>query len=202
MSGGLFERFDDIDVRDLIAQFPLAWVCPTAGSAAACALLPMLGEYDAQGRLTHLFGHMSRANALVDLLSAEPRASFLFRGPQAYISPEHVGKRDWAPTWNYAQIRVEATAIFVPDETQASVERLTDRMEAGRSQPWNVAELGQRFDPMLKRIIAFRAEVTDVAGRFKLAQDEDVNTLHALLASTDDPAMVQWVRRFNKDRLT
>ncbi len=111
-ASGPFGRFDDRDVVDLIAEYPLAWVCARRGRAAEASLLPLLVETDALGRPISLVGHMARRNPLVAALQADPHAMILFTGPQAYVSPELVSERRWAPTWNYAQLRIEAELRF------------------------------------------------------------------------------------------
>ena len=196
----MFDQFDDSDVRDLIGEFPLAWLCAADGRADYASLLPLLGAYDAQGRLTELIGHMARRNPLFDALSAAPRALILFHGPQGYVSPEHACKRDWGPTWNYAQLRIEAEIAFEPDQTGAALDMLVDAMEQGRPAPWQAAELGDRYAGMKQAIIAFRARVTRLSGTFKLGQDEQPETLRAILANLPDPSLVRWMRRFNRER--
>jgi transcriptional regulator len=196
----MFDEFDEKDVRDLIGEFPLAWVCAADGQADHASLLPLLGVYDAQGRLTDLIGHMARRNPLFDALSASPRALILFRGPEGYVSPEHAGKRDWGPTWNYAQLRIEVDVAFEPDRTGAALDILVDAMEQGRAAPWQAAELGDRYPRMKQAIIAFSARVRKLSGTFKLGQDEHPETLRAILANLPDPSLVRWMRRFNRDR--
>ncbi|MDB5584724.1 MAG: transcriptional regulator [Bradyrhizobium sp.] len=199
--GGPLEGFASADVRDLIAEFPLAWVCAPCCGIEAASLLPLLGEFNPAGDLTHLFGHMSRSSPLVEHLGNNPEARILLQGPQAYISPTHAGRRDWAPTWNYAQLRIAAHVTFLPDETPLALASLVGTMERGFDCPWDVAELGDRYVPMQGAIIAFRAEVTALSGKFKLGQDEEVETLENIIETLPDQATVRWMRRFNAERL-
>jgi len=196
----LFERFDAADVRKLVADYPLAWVCGGGAAAMEASLLPLIGVYDAEGRLVELIGHLMRSNPLHAALTADPRATILFEGPDSYVSPEHAGVRDWAPTWNYAQIKVRAEVHFDDDLTEASLDLLIDGMEKGRLQPWSKEELGERYRGMLGRIIGFRATVTDLAGKFKLGQDESKETLASILGTLSDGATTEWMRRFNRGR--
>lgn len=195
-----FERFDNSDVRALIEAYPLAWVCAGSGSTLDASLLPLVGVYDASGKLTDLIGHMAVGNPLYAALSGDPRATVLFRGPDAYISPEHAGRRDWGPTWNYAQLRIGAKIGFDADFTEHALVTLLGAVESGRAEPWHPAELGERYDPMLARIIGFRAKVTTLSGRFKLGQDETPETLNSILAKVPDDATKAWMRRFNAGR--
>ncbi|QDX27518.1 FMN-binding negative transcriptional regulator [Sphingomonas suaedae] len=196
----LFERFDNADVRALIEAYPLAWVCGGSATPADASLLPLIGVFDDAGRLVELIGHLMRANPLYAALEDDPRATILFTGPQAYISPEHARRRDWAPTWNYAQVTVGAQVEFGSALTELSLKVLIDAMEAGRPDPWSVEELGPRYRAMLDRIIGFRARVTSLSGKFKLGQDEDSQTLDAILDALPDGDMTAWMRRFNPER--
>lgn len=196
-----FERFAPADVTDLIAEYPLAWVCPAALRAGQPSLLPLLGETDGQGRLVALIGHMARRNPLVPVLAADPRAVFLFTGPQAYLSTALVSEPTWAPTWNYAQLRVAATVRFEPDKGGEALQKLLDAPGHEATTGWTTAMMGARYVAMEQAIIAFRAEVVQLEGRFKLGQDEALGTLREIVAAHPDAALVRWMSRFNADRL-
>ncbi len=196
----LFERFGDADVRALVEEYPLAWVCGGAAAALETSQLPLIGVFDDAGRLVELIGHLMRSNPLHAALSDDPRATILFSGPQTYVSPEHARRRNWAPTWNYAQLTVGAEVQFDGDLTEYALKVLIDAMEAGRAAPWGAEELGPRYYGMLERIIGFRARVTSVSGKFKLGQDEDDATLGAILDTLPDGDMTAWMRRFNPGR--
>lgn len=197
---GLFDQFEDADVRVLVEQFPLAWVCGGPVDRLEASLLPLVGRFDTEGRLVELIGHLMRSNPLYRVLAADGRATILFTGPDAYVSPEHAGIRNWAPTWNFAQVKIGAQIDFDNALTEASLGMLIDAMEAGRPEPWRVEELGERYRAMLGRIIGFRATVTSVSGKFKLGQDETGDTLAAILEAHPDAEITAWMRRFNKGR--
>ncbi|WP_422057664.1 FMN-binding negative transcriptional regulator [Sphingomonas sp.] len=196
----LFERFDVTDVRALVEGYPLAWVCGGPAAALESSLLPLVGVFDDAGRLVELIGHLMRSNPLHGALRDDPRATILFSGPQAYVSPEHAGRRNWAPTWNYAQVTIGAEIAFDSALTEHALKVLIDAMEARRAAPWGVEELGPRYHAMLEQIIGFRARVTSVSGKFKLGQDEDDATLGAILDALPDGEMTAWMRRFNPGR--
>jgi transcriptional regulator len=195
-----FTTYDDRDVADLIGQYPLAFVCARNGGATETSLLPLLAECDEQGRLTSFLGHMGRRSALCRALMDDPRALILFLGPHAYVSPGDAGKRDWAPTWNYAQLSIDADILFLADETAASVEILTEVMERDRPEPWDVSALGPRYQKLLPAIIAFRATVTAAHGKFKLGQDETPEIFDSIIGSIDNPALIAWMQRFTPGR--
>ena len=198
---GFFDDFDNDDVRALVEEYPLAWVCGGPAGAVEASLLPLVGVFDENGLLVEVVGHLMRSNPLLAALRADSRATILFKGPDAYVSPEHAGSRNWGPTWNYAQVKIAADIRFDDDLTEESLAVLIDAMETGRVQPWQAAELGERYAPMLARIIGFRATVTGLSGKFKLGQDEKPETLASIVNSLPDARTADWMRRFNEGRL-
>jgi len=193
-----FTQYDARDVRDLIAEFPLAWLCAATGRADLPTQLPLLGEYDGDGVLTHLLGHIPRRHPLVPAWQADARTLVLFQGPQAYISPEQAGVLDWAPTWNFAQLSIEGETALLPEETGAALTALVDAMESGRSDPWDISALGPRYDALAQRVIAFRVRITRLVGRFKLGQDERPEVREAIIGSLGESALGRWMRRFQR----
>lgn len=196
----LFERFDNRDVRALIEAYPLAWVCAGESAALDASVLPLVGVFDEGGRLVELIGHLMRSNPLYEALKRDPRGTILFNGPDAYVSPQHAGRRDWAPTWNYAHLNIGADIVFDDALTEYSLTVLIDAMEAGRPQPWSVEELGPRYHAMLERIVGFRARVTRLSGKFKLGQDEGADTFDRIVGTLADDDVIAWMKRFNGGR--
>lgn len=188
-----FATFHAADVRDLIAEYPLAWL--VSRGAGAASLLPLLGEYDADGRLQRLLGHMGRRNPLFAQLTADPRATVLVNGPHAYVGPDHAGLRDWGPTWNYAQLAIAAEVAFEPGATDHALGELTRAMEGDR---WTAAELGGRYPGMTTAIVAFRAHVTELTGRFKLGQDERPEVFASILRTHPDASLTRWMERLRR----
>ncbi|NIJ35832.1 transcriptional regulator [Sphingopyxis panaciterrae] len=185
----------------MLDAYPLAWVCADGADGMEASLLPLVGRYDEQGKLVELIGHLMRLNPLHSALERRPRASILFKGPDAYISPEHARLRDWAPTWNYAQLRIEAEIMFDDAFTGSALTMLIDEMERGRHEPWHAGELGPRYQTMMKKIVGFRARVVSRSGKFKLGQDEKPDVLKNILARLPDTATAAWMTRFNTERL-
>jgi transcriptional regulator len=192
-----FECYSTTDILALIDEYPLAWVVPHAGLTSP-SLLPLLAETGANGELASLFGHMSRRNPLVRAFDDDATATILFTGPQACLPTALVSDPHWAPTWVYAQASITATLRFVPEETEDAVERLTKRIEGSSGTAWQPRMVGPRYDAMIDAIVAFRATVTAVAGRFKLGQDESVDRLEEIVGAVDQPDLVRWIVRFMK----
>jgi transcriptional regulator len=196
-----FERFEPADVLDLIAEYPLAWLVPEGEGATPPSVLPLIAEPGPDGWPVALIGHMARRNPLATALARQPEARILFMGPQAYVSPAMVGDPDWAPTWNFAQLHIRARIRFEPERSGASLNELLSAMERQQPTGWTPDMLGGRYQAMEDVIIAFRADILSLSGRFKLGQDEKPERLAEILDRHPDRALVRWMRRFNAYRL-
>jgi transcriptional regulator len=192
-----FEPRTEADLLQLIEEYPLAWVVSVGDPGFGATPLPLLAEPGPDGKIVSLLGHFALSNPHVALLRAAPRATILFMGPQDYISPELVSKPGWAPTWNYATAQFDARIELLPQENAQALQKLVYWMERNRQAPWTIDRMGDRYDPMLKRIVAFRAHVERVRGRFKLGQDELPQTRIEVMSKLGNPDLVRWMARFN-----
>lgn len=194
------------DVADLVRAHPLAWVVSIGDGGLLATPLPLLVHTDADGRLTAVQGHFSRANPQVAALRADPQALLLWMGPQGYVSPSWMADRTQAPTWNYASVQCRARIHFDDDEAalRAHLEALVAAHEIGRTEPWHPGEMGERYATLAARIVAFNAVPQQVNERFKLGQDErrDVyaDILGGLQRGGGGQALCDWMRRFNTGR--
>lgn len=183
----LYDPRDAADVRQLIAEYPLAWMVSGAFHASP---LPLIAETDDGSTVVALFGHCALRNVLVADFRADPRGLILFNGPSGYVPTKLLSKPDWAPTWNYAVLRFIVEVEFVGDETRDAIEQLVAKMEDG---DWSTASLGPRYDAMLDQIIAFRAHVRSAEHSFKLGQDESAQGFAEILAGHSDRTLTNWM---------
>jgi transcriptional regulator len=157
----------------------------------------MLAEPRPDGKIASLLGHFALSNPHVAMLRSAPQATVLFMGPQGYISPELVTKPGWAPTWNYAVAQFDVQIELLPEENARALEKLVYWMERDRQVPWTIARMGDRYDLMVKQILAFRAHVRRARGRFKLGQDETPQTRTEVLKKLGNAELVRWMADFN-----
>ncbi len=189
------------DLLRLIADHPLAWLVSNSTRGFDATPLPLLAETNADGELVALIGHCSRFNAQVEDLQYDGRAVVLFSGPHGYISPSMVSQKNWAPTWNFAVAAISVKVEFDPDSTLIAVDRLVEHMEADQPVGWNLADAGDRLEPLMSRIIGFRAHVRSIDARFKLGQEESAQSVSEIIAGLRDPSLKSWMQHFNADRV-
>jgi transcriptional regulator len=173
---------------------PLCWIVPHRAPEAAI-LMPVILQREGGG--ISLLGHLPRNAPAVAILAEEPLASFLFLGPNAYISPNMAGRRDWAPTWNFAAARLSGTVTLDDNLTRPSVEALVAHMEGPAG--WRIEELGARASDLLARILGFHATISSAAPRLKLGQDESPETFEAIANALDGTDLGKWMAQWGRD---
>ena len=149
-----------------------------------------------EGPYGTLYGHFAKANAQWKELQSGAEALVIFAGADAYVSPgfypskaEH-GKV--VPTWNYVAVHAYGSAeVFTDAERLLTlVSALTDRHEAGRVQPWKVADAPPDYiDGMLKAIVGFALPIQRLEGKRKLSQNrsaEDIAGVREGLAASPE----------------
>jgi transcriptional regulator len=205
MSNPRFSPRSAADVSRLIANHPLAWVVSQHGGRNSATPLPLRAERVDEGRILSVIGHFARSNPQVAALQADPRATLLFMGPHAYVSPSWLSDRTQAPTWNYACANLDVRIEFLDtaQDLDRIVRDLVDAMEADRAQRWSVTEMHGRYAQLLQRIIPFRAQVLDIEAKFKLGQDERDDTYPEILRGLGhggNAALIALMQDFNRQR--
>ncbi|VVP45662.1 Protease synthase and sporulation protein PAI 2 [Pseudomonas fluorescens] len=183
------------DLQQQILDTRLAVLVTHGEQGLQASHLPLLLRPD-QGPNGTLYGHFARANPQWKALQDGAQALVIFAGAEAYVSPgfypskaEH-GKV--VPTWNYVAVHAYGTAeVFTDaDRLRDLVSALTDRHEAGRNNPWKVADAPAEYiDAMLKAIVGFALPIERLEGKRKLSQNRspaDIAGVREGLAASPD----------------
>jgi transcriptional regulator len=124
-----------------------------------------------------LVGHVSRANPHWHADGAESVA--IFAGPHTYISPSlyetKVETGKVVPTWNYEILNVYGRLVVHddPDWLLDLVTKLTERHEAGRTEPWQVSDAPADFtQSQLRGIVGIELAIATVEGKAKMSQNQ------------------------------
>ncbi len=193
-----FSKWTLVDICDLIADYPMASIISAGVTDCAdisVSEMPMLLDLDADGQPVSLLGHFPLRNPHYAVLKEQPRAVFSFHGPNDYVSPSHAGKSDWAPTWNFATVRIVADVYFDDALTDEALERVVAHMERNQQEPWNLSALGARYEKLRSGVMGFRAQIRSVSGRFKLGQDESDVVFENILNQHSNEPLREWMIR-------
>lgn len=133
---------------------------------------------DTSGKSAEL--HLVRSNPIVAACKTPQKAVFTVTGPDSYISPDWYGVPDQVPTWNYVAVRITGTLSSLPHgDMHTMLDRLSAHFEEHLlpKQPWTSAKMSEGvMERMMRAILPFRFDVTDIHGTWKLNQNkpEDV----------------------------
>ncbi|WP_447802365.1 FMN-binding negative transcriptional regulator [Pseudomonas serbica] len=188
--------FNDLpELQQQILGTRLALLVTHGEQGLQASHLPLLLNTD-EGPNGTLYGHFAKANPQWKELQNGAEALVIFAGADAYVSPgfypskaEH-GKV--VPTWNYVAVHAYGSAeVFTDaDRLRSLVSALTDRHEAGRAQPWKVADAPADYiDGMLRAIVGFALPIQRLEGKRKLSQNRstaDIAGVREGLAASPD----------------
>ena len=133
------------------------------------------------GPLGTLKAHVARNNPLWQRCPTGTPVMVIFRGAQAYISPnwypsKHETHRQ-VPTWNYEVVHAHGTLSIHDDEryVRALVARLTREHDAAEPRPWKMGEAPPDYiQMMLGNIVGIEVTLTSLVGKSKLSQNREL----------------------------
>jgi transcriptional regulator len=162
----------------MIRAHPLATLVTHGANGLTANLLPFI-LIPGDGGADILRAHLARGNEQLADLRAGGEALVIFQGPQAYISPtwyptkqEH-GKV--VPTWNYVVVQAWGRPRVIEDADWllAQIGALTTLQEAGRAEPWSVADAPAPFiAAQLGGIIGIELPIDRIEGKWKASQNQ------------------------------
>lgn len=165
-------------LQDFMRAHPLATVVIHGRSGLAADPVPLIHSADPPPR-GRLRGHVARANPLWREAGDGIDALVLFQGPGAYVSPNwYPSKREHhkaVPTWNYATVQAWGRLRAVDDRAwlHGLLRDLTSVHEGGFREPWRLEEAPPDYlDRMLAAVVGIEIEVTELAGKWKLSQNQ------------------------------
>jgi transcriptional regulator len=163
----------------LLREHPLGALVTHGADGFDADHLPF--EFDpAAGPLGCLRAHVARANPLWQRCPSGTPVLVIFRGAEAYISPnwypsKHEAHRQ-VPTWNYEVVHAHGTLTVHDDErfVRGLVARLTRQHEAGEPRPWKMSDSAPEYiDGMLRQIVGLEIEIRSLVGKSKLGQNKE-----------------------------
>ena len=192
------------DVVQLLRETPLVWVFAQDENGMFSLAAPVCTQV-ISGQLSSLVGHVPRSSRLASVSNGKVDALIVAVGANAYISPSWFSRRNQAPTWNYASTQFHTQIKLIDDSEylDTHLNELVEIMERGRDRPWRIEEMGDRYELLARRIVAFEAKVTSWEGKFKLGQDEPDDTFAEITAALNvsaDHKILAWMEEFNSGR--
>ncbi len=189
-------RIDDpAQIASLVDAYPFATLVSHT-LPPQIAHVPVL---PAEGDAGVFEGHLARANPMAGELRDGARFTAAFLGPHDYVSPTWYVTPGLVPTWNFAAVHVTGTVRRVSDHgpLSALVERIADRFERNRDDPW----VPDYAESMLDAIVGFTLHAERVEAKFKFSQnrgaaDREAVTTALAAGGNDARTLARWMRRY------
>lgn len=170
-------------LQEVIMRNPLGSLVTCSGDGIDANHLPFELVLRS-GALGVLQAHVARNNPLWHEVAQGSEVLVIFRAQDAYISPQwYPSKQDFhqqVPTWNYRVVHAFGRVTFHDDAqyVRRVVAKLTKSHEATQPTPWKMTDSPKEYiDAMLKKIVGVEIEITRLAGKFKLGQDEEARDI-------------------------
>jgi transcriptional regulator len=184
-------RADDGETEELLAGIRAADLITPSAEGLYATFLPLIHER-AGGGAGCLLGHVARKNEHWRL-APTGESLVIVHGPDAYITPAwYASKREHGrvvPTWNYTTAHIYGELVVHDDVRwlERLVRRLTERHEAGRSEPWSVDDAPREFtEGQLRAIVGLELRITRVEAKAKLGQNRSAADIDGVIAGLRD----------------
>ncbi|MER6434435.1 FMN-binding negative transcriptional regulator [Streptomyces sp900105245] len=195
-------------VHELLTHHGASDLVTMTKQGLVATLLPF--EYDpTAGEHGALIGHMARANDQWSL-PVLGEAMVIVRGPEAYVTPSwYPTKAEHhraVPTWNYVTAHVYGQLVVHDDPVwiENQIRRMTDRHEAGYTEPWSVDQAPAKFiEGQLRAVVGVELVISRIEAKFKLSQNQPAKNVDGVIRGLEsrsevhDAAVAAAVRAHN-----
>jgi transcriptional regulator len=181
-----FLEISPAEIAQVIEAAPLACIIAQTAEGLIANHIPLLAAPDGT-----LIGHVALANDMHRMLADGQQVLVIFRGDDAYISPNFYPSKPehhrHVPTWNYQVVHAYGTITFQHDtQTKRAAVGLLTRSHERRlngADAWRMADAPANYmAQMLDSIVAFRIAVGRTLAKSKLSQNRDARDYQGAIA--------------------
>lgn len=170
-------------IKEFIDRHPFAFVsgCDPGNKPVATQVPVFIEEHDGKKILR---GHMMKNTDHHKAFLHNENVLVVFTGDHTYVSGTWYSNPYTPSTWNYMSVHAKGIIRFLDDAALESVLRKTTLHFEDQNKNSTTAfdnlpsELIQK---LMKAIVAFEIEVTDMNHVFKLSQDRDKQSYHNII---------------------
>ncbi len=160
-----------------IRKYPFATVIYAENNIPQSFHLPLILEGSV------LIGHMAKANPAWKAINGIC-ALFIFHGPHHYISPDFYGSEKNVPTWNYISVQVRGEVRIRED--QAFLKKAILKLAARQDPHFDIEKNINEHQKLLDGIVGIEVEISEIFGKFKLAQSKSEQERLNVAAALED----------------
>ena len=177
-----FKESDIEIVKEFVRKNPFAFIsgCDAANKPVATQVPVFIDE---RGDKLFLSGHMMRNTDHHKAFVNNPNALAVFTGAHTYVSASWYEDKRQGSTWNYISVHARGTLTFLDEDALRDIlKRTTSHFENNPYSGANFDDLPKEYvDKMVKAIVAFEIEVTEMDNVFKLSQNRDEKSFHNIV---------------------
>ncbi|MEO8666112.1 MAG: FMN-binding negative transcriptional regulator [Ignavibacteria bacterium] len=179
-----YKMTDSDEILDFIKKNSFAILVSQNEGKLIATHIPILIKED-EGEKGFLYGHVAKANRQLENPDKEVLA--IFPGPHKYISSSWYESNQSVPTWNYLSVHVYGRLIVLPDVEDRinAVKSVVEYFEDEGSN-YSVDDLKTNyFEAMLRGIVAFKIEITEIEGKKKISQNHPAERQQRVIDSLE-----------------
>ena len=152
-----------------------------AGTKPVATQVPVFID-EREGKL-FLSGHIMRNTDHHKAFLQNPNVLAVFTGPHTYVSASLYSNPLQASTWNYMSVHAKGVLSFSSEQELLNIlKRTTSHFENNPHSPSLFEKLPTAYvEKLVQAIIAFEIEVTALDNVFKLSQNRDEKSYHAII---------------------
>jgi transcriptional regulator len=177
-----FKAANQKDIHAFMRAHPFITLCGvTQDGLPVATQVPVLLE-ERDGKF-FILAHVMRKQQHTTAFEHNPNVLAIFTGAHTYVSASWYQNQATAGTWNYQAVHARGTLRFLDDAGLHNLlTRLTEMFENNPHSPALVQKMGEGYvTGMMKAIVAFEIEVTNIEHVFKLSQNKDEKTYDSVV---------------------
>ncbi|MEX0720302.1 MAG: FMN-binding negative transcriptional regulator [Balneolaceae bacterium] len=178
-----YKEQDEQVIKEFIDQHPFAFLtgCDSENKPVATQVPVFIEEKDGRKILS---GHIMRNTDHHKAFLQNENVLVVFTGSHTYVSATWYSNPNLASTWNYMSVHAKGIISFLDDTGLEEVLRKTTLHFENYNQqsPTIFDNLPSEFkQKVMKAIVAFEIEVSEMDTVFKLSQDRDAESYHNII---------------------
>lgn len=173
----------DALVTDLVLGNNFGMLLMQSESEPLISHLPFLYRPRSGEHPPLLLAHVARLNPQAHLISEGARATAIFQGPHAYISPRwYQPAPDHVPTWNYAVVHMHGKIQAI--EGEAAYQAMKDLVHT-QDPDWQLVLSERDKRALMQGILVFTIELQKIEAKFKLSQNRTADDQASVMAQLE-----------------
>jgi transcriptional regulator len=182
-----FKEQDEEVVKQFAREHPFAFITGcNAENKPVVTQVPVFID-EKEGKL-FLTGHIMKNTDHHKAFLHNSNVLAVFTSPHVYVSGTWYDNPSQASTWNYISVHAKGIIRFGDEEALINIlRRLTLHYENNNHDSSTIYDnLSEEYlKPLVKAIVAFEIEVTEMENVFKLSQNRDEKSYHNIVAKLE-----------------